>query len=354
MTLAISSETHAAARRALMAGDSEYFSWSPAAQERFRATASIEVRNRVDQVLLKQVLGIECAAANARKVWGDLSIQQLNDINPASLLTQGIGEDYIFLNESLSEGTSLLDFKTLYDYDYHDFLFQEEWRHRDLESYISPGYFPLQHPCWIRLLINNELVYGNLHSLAGYVMDQAAENGDRRLNELIPSSLVQGPDHGKSVSGGVQWDYRPDAGGWEPQLKELQRRWWQYQQDAQLSLQQQLAGFSPAAYIMHDETLVPGESNISFVIRNEKTMHRICWRTFLSDVQKHHGDIQEVEALISRETDKACDFIMQQCDDILRNFVPLDIQPDKDRKVVVSDAALESLMRLDPEPPENE
>jgi len=33
-------------------------------------------------------------------------------LNWASLLTSGIGEDYIYLNESMAEGKSLLDFDT--------------------------------------------------------------------------------------------------------------------------------------------------------------------------------------------------------------------------------------------------
>ncbi|WP_457664999.1 hypothetical protein [Thiolapillus sp.] len=41
-------------------------------------------------------------------------------------MTTGIGEDYIDLNECMAEGKTLLDFPTLYDYDYVDYLFQEE------------------------------------------------------------------------------------------------------------------------------------------------------------------------------------------------------------------------------------
>jgi|GEM_PF-2582099 hypothetical protein len=52
MTLAISSNVRAAANRALMAGSTEYFSWTAEAQERFRAAAGKEARRRMEQVLL--------------------------------------------------------------------------------------------------------------------------------------------------------------------------------------------------------------------------------------------------------------------------------------------------------------
>jgi hypothetical protein len=44
----------------------------------------------MEQVLLKQLLVIECAATQAQEVWNDLSLEQLNRINPADLLTRGI------------------------------------------------------------------------------------------------------------------------------------------------------------------------------------------------------------------------------------------------------------------------
>ena len=56
MTPTITGNIRAAAKRALMAGSTEYFSWTEEAQENFRATAGEEARCRMQQVLLKQVL----------------------------------------------------------------------------------------------------------------------------------------------------------------------------------------------------------------------------------------------------------------------------------------------------------
>lgn len=354
MTLAISRDVRAAATRALMAGSPEYFSWTAETQERFRALPGSDARCRMEQVLLKQVLGIECSAAEAPDVWDQLTLHQLNEINPADLLVRGIGEDSVYLNEMLDEGVSLLDFDTLYDYDYDNFLFQEECRHRDLKSYVSLGYFPLYQPRWIRLVMDEELVYGNLFSTASYVISGVAEAGDRQLDELIPSSYVEGPNHGKQEDGGVLWDYQLDAGGLEPQLEELRRRWWRYQQGAEQNLQRELADFPPTAYILHDESPVPDEINVNFVIQNEEAMRRVRWRRFLSDLSAIEGDNKDVESLISREMETGLRFIAEQYEDILENYTPPDISPGKERKLIISNSALDDLQRLSEEDPEDD
>ncbi|MDY6840809.1 MAG: hypothetical protein SV429_04770 [Pseudomonadota bacterium] len=350
MALSISTDIRAAANRALMAGSSKYFSWSTEKQERFRAAPGRECRCRMEQVLLKQVLGIKCSATQAPEVWGELSLDQLNRINPADLLTRGIGQDFVYLNESMGEGESLLDFDTLYDYDYDNFLFQEEWRHRELKDYVSPGYFPLDQPRWLRLVMNEELVYGNLFSVASYVISRVAESGDRRLDELIPSAYVEGPNHGKQEDDGVLWDYQLDAGGLEPQLEELRRRWWGYQQSAELGLQWKLADTAPRAYILHDESPVPDEVNINFVIQNEKTMRRVRWRAFLADLSDIDSDRNEVEDLITREKEAALRFIAEQYADIRENYIPPVISPGKERKLIISNGALDDLHRLSDDP----
>lgn len=351
MTLTITSNIRAAAKRALMAGSPEYFSWTEEEQEQFRATAGEEARCRMQQVLLKQILGIDCTAAKAADIWRELSMHQLNEINPAGLLTSGMGDDFLFLNESLKEGVSLLNFDTLYDYDFDDFLFQEEWRHKDLKDYVSPGYFPLHHPLWIRLVMDDEFVYGNLYSTGSCVISQVADAGDDYLDELIPSSYVEGPNHGEARKGGFLWDYQLDAHGKEPRLEELRRRWYQYQQDAELALHKTLVHDPPSAYIMRDQSIVPGEVNVNFVLHNEKAMRSIRWRTFLADVHAIKGHSKTIEDLIERETKSALRFIEEQYLDIQKNYVPPDIEPSKKRKIVMSDGALEDLERLSREDP---
>ncbi len=116
----------AAARKALIAADSHYHAWTPQEQERFRATIGEDGSRRIQCVLLDELLGIKCRTDEVDEVWNDLPLTDLNQLNWARLLTAGVGEDYIYLNECMAEGTTLLDFPTLYDYDYANYLFQEE------------------------------------------------------------------------------------------------------------------------------------------------------------------------------------------------------------------------------------
>lgn len=346
MTPTINNEIRAAANQALIAGNPEYFSWSQEAQERFRATASKEARDRMSRILLKRVFDIDCTVEDASQSWNDLSLHQLNEINGADLLTRGIGEDSVYLNEILGEGVSLLDFETLYDYDYDNFLFQEECCHRDKKNYAGTGYFPLNHPLWIRLIMDNRLVYGSLYSLAGYVVSRVAENGDDRLDQLIPSTYVEGPKHGKPEKAGMLWDYRLEAGGQEPQLEELRRRWWRYQQDIEQSLQRELVGTFSQAYVIRDASLDPDEVNVNFVIQNEKAMGKVRWRSFLADIRDNEGNPEKVNAMIRLEKHKALSFIEQQHQDILDNYLPPNIKPGKELKLVMSPGALEDLQRF--------
>ena len=88
---------------------------------------------------------------------------QWSSINGAMLPLQGIGENYFFLNESFARDKSILSFPTLYDYDFADYQFQEEWRKKDIPDYqgnrvdkdkmqeVQYLYFPLYLPLHKRI-----------------------------------------------------------------------------------------------------------------------------------------------------------------------------------------------------------
>ena len=142
-----------AARKALIAADAHYYAWSSCEQERFRATMGDEPRRRIQCVLLDDLLDIKCSTEEVDDIWNYIPISNVNQLNWASLLTTGIGDDYIYLNESMAKDKTLLDFPALYDYDHADYLFQEEVRKRDFPDYKGTDYYALRHPSWVRLLI---------------------------------------------------------------------------------------------------------------------------------------------------------------------------------------------------------
>jgi hypothetical protein len=180
----------AAARKALMVADAHYYAWPTQQQELFRTTMDRASRNKVRRVLLDSLLSIQCSAEKVDETWDDVPLPKLNVLNWASLLTSGIGEDYLYLNESMADNKSLLDFTTLYDYDYNDHLFQERARHRDFPNYKGTNYYAYRHPSWVRLLINGQFYYATFLSLATHLTDEIEEAGSDIIEQLIPTNIL--------------------------------------------------------------------------------------------------------------------------------------------------------------------
>ncbi|MFV2056456.1 MAG: hypothetical protein ACC707_08300, partial [Thiohalomonadales bacterium] len=220
----------AASRKALISANPNYYSWPEPQQERFRATMDDAAQNRVEAVLLKDLLAIKCTAENAGEIWSDLPLSKLDNLNWAKLLTSGIGDDFLFLNEGMAENKSLLDFNSLYHYDYDDHLFQEQANKKETKDYKGRDYHALRFSRWARLIINDHFYYATLYSLAGYLTDEIEDRCHDCINKLIPHEYVEGKENGKQVKGGFRWDMRVEAGGLEMQLDELNSRWYRYTQ----------------------------------------------------------------------------------------------------------------------------
>ena len=238
-----------AARKGLMVADAHYYAWTAQEQERFRTSMSEDARHKIQCVLLDSLLNIKCSTEKVTDIWNDIPLAKLNRLNWASLLTTGIGEDYIYLNEGLAEGLSILDFSTLYDYDYADYLFQEQANKRDFSDYKGADYYAWKHPSWVRLLINEKFYYANFLSLATYFLDDIELAGNDHINQLIPHEYVDGKNHGKQEKGGFLWDMKVDAAGQEAQLEELKSLWYSYQQKRWFTLSKKNSHLPPTVYI---------------------------------------------------------------------------------------------------------
>ncbi len=334
-----------AARKALIAADARYYAWTPEEQERFRATMSEDARRRVQRVLLDDLLDIKCRADEVDEVWDDVPLNDLNQLNWVRLLTTGIGEDFIHLNECMAEGKTLLDFPTLYDYDYADYLFQEEARKQDFTDYKGIEYFAYQHPSWVRLLIHEQFYYSTFTSLATYVLDEIESAGNEIIKQLIPHEYVDGNNHGKQEQGGFLWDVKVDAAGQEVQLDELKSRWYGYQRKHWLALSQSNAQRPPAVYV-HDKDWDDDPHRV-FVFTNERTLKQIRWRHFLSDCRPLLAEYAEVEKFLAEEIDRANDWLVKNHQDIQENFDPKVVKLRKKRKIILTGSALDDLSRID-------
>jgi hypothetical protein len=330
-----------AAKKALMAADSQYHSWSAEVQEAFRANMSDDAQNRVDAVLLKEILNIQASAANASDIWRDLPLSKLNKLNWAKLLTTGIGDGMIFLNESMAENTSLLNFTTLYDYDFDDHLFQEAANKKEVKNYAGRDYYALRFSRWARLIIKDQFYYATLYSLAGYLTEQLEDQGSDIIQTLIPHKYIDGKNNGKPEQGGFRWDLQVDAAGLEKHLDELNSRWHHYTQQRWLALSHQFSQSAPVVYT--EDKNEHGELHRNFIFNNERALKHTYWRQFLADSKAIQGDYGKVSEMEQQELAKAESWLQASHQDIMTNFDPNVIKLKKKRKIVIAPGAFDGI-----------
>lgn len=329
------------ANKALMAADPHYHSWSAQKQEVFRATMGETTSRRVDVVLLKEILDIQCTTENIRELWNDLPLSDINNLNWAKLLTTGIGADMIFLNESLAENVSLLDFNTLYDYDYDDHLFQEEANTKELKRYTRRDYYAFRFSRWARLIINDQFYYATLYSNASYLTEGLDDHGHDIIQTLIPHEYIDGKNHGRRENGGFLWDTEVDAGGLEKQLDELNSRWYQYIQQRWEELSQRLVQSDPAVYMV--DKIENDELHRDFIFNNEHALRKIRWRHFLADCEAIVGNNLDLSELEQQELVSATNWLREAHQDIMLNFNPDVVKLRRKRKIIVAPGAFDGL-----------
>lgn len=332
----------AASRKALISGNPEYYSWPAKEQDIFRANLDGVELARVEAVLLKEILGIQCTADDAGKIWSDLPLSKLGNLNWAKLLISGIGENHIYLNESMAEKTTLLCFETLYDYDYDDYLFQQRVNKKEITNYRPRDYYALQFSRWMRLIIDERFYYATLYSLAGYITTELEEKGREIIDELIPNKLIEGKDNGKQESGGFLWDMKIEAGGLERHLDELNDRWHQYLQQRWTDLCEEFKQHKPAVFV--EEIDIKNEFNRNYIFTNGITLKHIRWKHYLTDCESLINDLSIVFNRLKQETIEARQYLGKEHRDIMKNFDPSVIKLKKMRKVVIAPGALDGLM----------
>lgn len=337
----------AAARKALIAADPHYYSWPAQQQEIYRATMDEAAQNRVDAVLLNDLLGLSCTAVNAGEIWRDLPLSKLDNLNWAKLLTTGIGDDMIFLNESMAENTSLLDFETLYDYDFDRHLFQEKANKKEFKNYEGLDYYALRFLCWARLIIDNRFYYSTLFSLAGYLTMQSQDKGNDIIRILIPHQYIDGNDRGKAEKGGFLWDIKINANGLEKQLEELNSRWYEYIQQRWLELSQAFAQDEPAVFMVDQNQ--SRELHRNFIFNNAGALKKVRWRHFLADCNRIEANRAKVCEMENKELAVAKSWLQKTHDDIMKNFDPKVITFKKKMKIVVAPGAFDGISDKDEE-----
>ena len=330
-------------RRAFMRVNPEYFAWPIEAQERYRASMPEHDAFRLRQEVVKTLFGIH---AHTEKDLAEISDQFSDEehlvFNRVWLSAVGVGEDSFFLNECLDEGKTLLDFDTLYEYDYDDHCFQEQARKDQTPDYVVQSYSGALYYTWARLFIDGAFHYASLCMAAGYVSSHLDEFGQEKIAALIPHRYVRAKDHGKREGKGTVFSQRLEADGKELQAEELQRRCWAYLSQRVDALRTEFDSQARKAVYMEDLSR-HNDPHRTFIFSDKTALQAVRFRQFMRDCRPLVVDRAELDTVITRERQALDAYLESTCRDILTNFDPKVAPFRKKRKIIIADGALNDI-----------
>ncbi len=322
----------------------DYFGWSPEAQERYRVSMPEQDAFRLRQTLLKTLFGLHAQREeDLEKITDQFSNEEHLVFNRAWLPAAGVGEDSFFLNEYLDEDKTLLDFDTLYEYDYDDHNFQEQARKDEMPEYVVKPYRGALYYRWARLFIDGVFYYASLCMAAGYVHNCLDESGQEKVSILIPHRYVKPKGHGKREGKGTIFSQRIDADGKEAQAEELQRRFWDYLSQRYDALRTEFDGQARKAVYMEDKSR-PHDPHMNFIFSDKTALRAMRFRYFMRDCRPLVADRRELDAVITRERQALDAYLESTCRDILTNFDPKVAPFRKKNKIIIADGALNELL----------
>jgi hypothetical protein len=336
-------------RRAIIAANPEYFSWTEEEQEKYRGHRKWEDDFMFFRVIFKELFGFKAETQEELdEYYNELSIKDNLVLNQTILPMRGIGEDNFYLNESFGEGKSLLDFKTLYDYDYDDHCYQENARERDFEGYSKKPYRGSLYGTWASLEIDGNFTYASLSMLSSHILFGVVEDfAFEEINKIIPYKYVRGKNHGKKQkSGGYLWEQRVDAKGKEGQLDELKGRFWEYLSARFYKFSDSTNKKYPGKVYMIEKLDVDGDPYIDFLFSDMSLLKKIHFKSFVRDIRETMGDVQEVYHAIEKEKELARKFIHDAYKNVMENYDPKIVKFKKKRKVVIAEQAIKDFENL--------
>jgi hypothetical protein len=335
----------AALRRAIIrVWPDYYYSWPEARQERHRLQRSREDDFRIRQAVVQSLFGLDVRSEEELSTLLDsFNDAQYLLLNSTMLPLQGIGADSFFLNESLPDDKTLLDFETLGDYARDDHRFQQQARRQEDPGYVVRPYRGDLHHCWARLDVDGAFHYADLRTQAGYLVDALEELGSDRIPTLIPHGYVDGPNHGKREGKGFIYDKRIDARGLEGQLDELQHRYYAYVTKRHDDLLELFDKSARKCVYVQDRSH-PDDPHMEFVFSDKTALDAVRVRHFISDCRLLAGNNCELEARLDHERRAALDFLEESHRDIMNNFDPTVVKLRQKRKIILADGKLKDLL----------
>lgn len=296
--------------RHLVAVHPDYATWTPAQQEVFRAGADRSVESVKNQALhnalaeaftLTPQQVVALLKRNAYKA-RDAALGPNADsiINAMRLALDGIGDDHLFLNESFADGTSLLDFRTVHDWDADSYA----WRQ---EAGADAG--PYTGTCaheWARGVVDDRFSYLMLSMLSEFITSALDERASAFLDQHVPHKLTPDADHGKRTPQGMTWSMSIDAGGKEDLHQALTQANITYIQQRTKTLGQRYAHEQRGVVWLVSRTPdvgdEPGEISHDVVFSDPLALDRTRWTSLLDDARANPGDPEWLDAEMARET----------------------------------------------------
>lgn len=322
----------------------DYFGWSLEAQERYRVSMPDQDAFRLRQELVKALFGLHAhTEEDLAKISDQFGDEEHLVFNRALLPAAGVGEDSFFLNEYLGEGKTLLDFDTLYQYDYDDHCFQEQARKEETPEYVVKPYRGVLYHRWARLFIDGAFHYASLCMAAGYVYNCLDEFGQEKVSTLIPHRYVNAKDHGKREGKGTIFSQRLEADGKEAQAEELQRRFWDYLSQRYDALSTEFDGQARKAIYMENLSR-HNDPHMTFIFSDKTALQAVRFRHFMRDCRPLVADRVDLDALINRERQALDEYLKSTCRDIFANFDSKVARFRKKRKLIIADGALNDLL----------
>lgn len=322
----------------------EYFAWSLEAQERYRVNMPEQDAFRLRQELVKALFGFYAKTdEDLSEISDQFGDEEHLVFNRALLPAAGVGEDFFFLNEYLDEGKTLLDFDTLYEYDYYDHCFQEQARKDEIPDYEMKSYRGALYYRWARLFIDGAFHYASLCMAAGYIYSRLDEFGQEKVSTLIPYRYVNAKDHGKREGKGRILNQRLEADGKEAQAEELQRRFWDYLSQRFDALLTEFDGQACKAVYMEDLSR-RNDPHMTFIFSDKTALQAVRVRQFMRDCRALVADRAELDVVINRERQALDTYLESTCRDIFAHFDPRVAPFRKKHKIIIADGALDGLV----------
>jgi hypothetical protein len=325
-----------ALRRAIMRVRPEFFAWPPSERDRYRLDVPDADAAEIDRRLQKELLGF----VEARD---ELDDTQLTCLNAAILPLHGVGEDCFYLNESLDDGVTILDFATVRDYDHADYLFQEQCRQKDFPHLAGKPYRGSLYFVWARLFVDGQFTYANLSMAAGYLLSHVEEQAQETIDALIPHRYVPGKDHGRREGDGYTWDMRIDADGKEGLIEELRDLCYAYERRRHDELAEVWDQDAATGVFVRDRD-IPGETNKDFIFTDQTALEAVRFRSFLRDCRAIECSADELDAHVRHENSNFDSHIRAEYERLAKEFDPAVVKLRKKRKIILRKSAADKLL----------